>query len=82
MFEFGVIADNGEGEPKGDQPRGQSGAQRRNELADTRGVCLGKRGGLRRGGHAQTFSTSGRPRMPEGMKIRVMARIMKAATSL
>ena len=35
------------------------------------------------GGHfAQTFSTSGRPRMPEGRKISTMARIEKAATSL
>jgi hypothetical protein len=31
---------------------------------------------------SQTFSTSGLPRMPEGMKIRVIARIMNAATSL
>ena len=31
---------------------------------------------------AQTFSTAGRPRMPVGRKIRVMARIEKAATSL
>ena len=31
---------------------------------------------------SQTFSTSGLPRMPEGMKISVMARIEKAATSL
>ena len=30
----------------------------------------------------QTFSTSGRPRMPEGMKISTMARIENAATSL
>jgi hypothetical protein len=29
-----------------------------------------------------TFSTSGRPRMPEGMKISTMARMEKAATSL
>ena len=32
--------------------------------------------------HRQTFSISGRPRMPEGMKIRVIARIENAATSL
>ena len=31
---------------------------------------------------AQTFSTSGRPRRPDGMKISVMARIENAATSL
>ena len=31
---------------------------------------------------SQTFSTSGLPRMPDGMKIRVIARIMNAATSL
>ena len=37
---------------------------------------------LRGGGHRQTFSISGRPRMPDGMKISVMARIAKAATSL
>ena len=30
----------------------------------------------------QTFSTSGRPRMPDGMKISTIARIEKAATSL
>ena len=30
----------------------------------------------------QTFSTSGRPRMPDGMKISTMARIENAATSL
>ena len=82
MFEFGVIADDGEAEAEGDEPRREGRAQRGNELADARSVCLGQGGGLRRGGHAQTFSTSGRPRMPEGMKIKVMARIMKAATSL
>jgi hypothetical protein len=31
---------------------------------------------------SQTFSTSGLPRMPEGMKISVIAKIMNAATSL
>ena len=31
---------------------------------------------------AHTFSTSGRPSRPEGMKISTMARIEKAATSL
>ena len=70
-------------EVSGDRGRG-------NELTDDRRLGLGEGRGLRsrgrrrlRGrGHAQTFSTSGRPRMPEGIKIRVMARIMKAATSL
>ena len=36
----------------------------------------------RAGGHAQTFSTSGRPNRPCGRKIRVIASTEKAATSL
>ena len=44
---------------------------------------VGTRGGVRRlVGHLHTFSTSGRPRMPWGRKIMVMARMEKAATSL
>jgi hypothetical protein len=42
----------------------------------------GRRDGGRVDGRHQTFSTSGRPRIPEGMKVSTMARIEKAATSL
>jgi hypothetical protein len=43
-------------------------------------VEAGRRGSL--SGHPHIFSTSGRPKRPEGRKISVAARIEKAATSL
>ncbi len=46
------------------------------------GAKVGSRLGRGRFRPCQTFSTSGRPSSPEGRKIRVMARIEKAATSL
>ena len=80
---FGVIADDREAEAEGDQRRGERVAQRGDELRGGRVASASASGvDLRRRGHGQTFSTSGRPRMPEGMKISVMARIMNAATSL
>ena len=41
-----------------------------------------RRFGLGRIRHPHTFSTSGRPSRPDGMKIRTIARIENAATSL
>ncbi len=82
MLASRVIADDRERQAEGDERRHERVSQRGNELPGGRSAGFGERSGLRSRGHGQTFSTSGRPRMPEGMKISVIARIMNAATSL
>ena len=66
---------SGTNRPKAMRPAKRGLAQRADHI-DARG------GRGRLGRHAQTFSTSGRPRRPGGRKISTMARIEKAATSL
>src|SRR5271165_5583257 len=78
---FGMVADDRKRQAEGDACRGRRRAKRWDKLPSANDG-FGKLRGLRRRGHAQTFSTSGRPRMPEGRNIKVMARIMNAATSL
>ena len=58
---FGVVADDREAEAEGDERRGGGVAKRGNERPRPRLRPTRRRLGLRRGGHAQTFSTSGRP---------------------
>ena len=59
------------------------GRRHRASSAEPRSALEGLPAGGGEGGVGhQTFSTSGRPRRPVGRKIRTIARIEKAATSL
>ena len=75
---IGLQADEQHEQAEGDQRR------RRAPRAARAGSDVG--GGVAAWRHAcamaQTFSTSGRPRMPDGRKISTIARMEKAATSL
>ena len=70
----GVQEDDRHAEQNGEDGRGR-------RIFEARGDARGL-GGHGDGGHRHTFSISGRPSRPEGMKMRVIARIENAATSL
>ena len=70
---LGAQGEDGERQAKGHQRRK---ARIHEGAGDVRAIMILLRG------HGQTFSTSGRPSRPWGMKIRVMASTEKAATSL
>jgi len=76
---FGAPGEHGHAEPEHDE-RGEERVLDRGRDAHAGG--LGLHGAAPGGDGHQTFSTSGRPRMPDGMKISAIARMENAATSL